>query len=110
MQANLNGHNAFVTGGSRGIGRAIAIKLAQEGANVCVTARSADALAEVVAECENFGVKAISVVADASSSDELRKAIDTCVAELGGLSIVINNGKWRIFRHWQSVLTWILMV
>ena len=92
MAADLRGQKAFVTGASRGIGRAIAIRLAKEGADVCVTARAVDKLAEVVAECEKFGVKAFSIEADATNTQAMQNAVDLAAEKMEGLSIVINSG------------------
>jgi NAD(P)-dependent dehydrogenase (short-subunit alcohol dehydrogenase family) len=75
----------------------IALRLAKEGCDLCLTARSAEALAEVAAECEKEGVKVVYIVADAKNTAELTAAVDKCVAELGGLSIVINNGHFPFF-------------
>ena len=72
----------------------VALRLAKEGCDLCLTARSAEALAEVAAECEKEGVKVVFVAADAKNTAELTAAIDKCVAELGGLTIVINNGSF----------------
>ena len=89
---SLEGQVAFITGASRGIGRGIALKLASEGVHVCITARSSDKLDEVVQECEQKGVKALGIACDASDLDMMRSAIDRCVEELGGLTILVNNG------------------
>ena len=92
MLKDLKGQIAFITGGSRGIGKATALALAKEGANICVTARSKEDLEQVVSECKQFGVQAMSVVADASDYEGLKAALDTCVKELGGVSIIVSNG------------------
>lgn len=93
---DISGWVAFITGGSRGIGKAIALKLAGEGVNICVTARSKEALDQVVAECEQKGVKALGIPADATDSGQLIEALDKCVEVFGKLSILINNGKFKI--------------
>ncbi|MGV8146514.1 MAG: 3-oxoacyl-[acyl-carrier-protein] reductase [Alkaliphilus sp.] len=88
----LRGKNVLVTGGSRGIGRAVALSLAKEGANIVVNyARSEAEAQEVVEEIEELGVKAIALkanVANAKEVDEMAKTIET---ELGNIDILVNN-------------------
>ncbi len=91
MSTNLKGKNAIITGAGRGIGRAIAIALANEGVNVGLLARSETHLQEVVKETEAQGVKAVFASADVSSNDEVTKAIHSLTSELGTVDILINN-------------------
>lgn len=92
MGMNLENKNALVTGGSRGIGKAIALKLAEYGANVVVTyARSADAANEVKAEIEEMGRKAKAVQADAVNLEKADELIQQIVEEWGKLDILVNN-------------------
>jgi len=111
---NLEDKNCLVTGGSRGIGKAIALKLAEYGANVVITyARSADAAEEVKKEIENHGVKAKAVQADAVEYESAEKLINEIVSEWGSLDVLVNNaGITRdnlILRmseeQWDNVLT-----
>lgn len=88
----LNGKTAIVTGGSRGIGKAIALKLASLGANIVVNYRqSGDSVTDVINEIEKFGVKAIAVKADISSYEEAEKLVKTAVENFGSLDILVNN-------------------
>ncbi|MGH4140515.1 3-oxoacyl-[acyl-carrier-protein] reductase [Clostridium sp.] len=88
----LKGKTAVVTGASRGIGRAIAIKLAKLGANIVVNYRnSVDAVQEVVKEIEAFGVKALAVQADISSYSDVEFMMKKCIEEFGSLDILVNN-------------------
>lgn len=88
----LQGKTALVTGGSRGIGRAIALKLAELGANIVVNYRSsANAVEEIVREIEIKGVKAIAVQGDVSSFADAEKIIKAAVSEFGTLDILVNN-------------------
>lgn len=89
---NLKGKNSLVTGGSRGIGKSIALTLAKFGANVAITyARSADAAAEVVKEIEKTGVKGRSYQADAVQLDRAEEVISDIVEQWGSLDILVNN-------------------
>ena len=88
----LTGKRALVTGGSRGIGAAIALTLADDGADVVVTyGRSAERAAEVVAAIKAKGRKALAIQADAADPAMVRRAVDEAVAVLGGLDILVNN-------------------
>jgi 3-oxoacyl-[acyl-carrier protein] reductase len=88
----LEGKKAVVTGGSRGIGRAIALLYAKEGADVLVNYHSNDAAAkETVAEIEKLGRKGVAVAADVANYASAQNMIDECVKQLGGVDIVVNN-------------------
>lgn len=88
----LKGKNAIVTGASRGIGKAIALKFAELGANVVLNYRSdVNSVNEVVKEIESKGVKAIAVQGDVSNFDDAKKIIDQAIEELGSIDILVNN-------------------
>jgi 3-oxoacyl-[acyl-carrier protein] reductase len=88
----LKGKTAVVTGASRGIGRAIAIKLAKLGANVVVNYRkSEDAVLDVVKEIEALGVKALAVKADISSYSDVEIMMKKCIEKFGSIDILVNN-------------------
>jgi 3-oxoacyl-[acyl-carrier protein] reductase len=91
MDLGLSGRIAIVTGGSRGIGRACAIQLAREGANVAIVARDAAKLAEVANELEALGVDALPVSADLSTAEGSAAAVEETVARFGQVDILINN-------------------
>jgi NAD(P)-dependent dehydrogenase (short-subunit alcohol dehydrogenase family) len=89
---DLTGRVALVTGGSRGIGAAIAIRLAREGADVALTYREAeDGAAKVVQEIEGLGRRGLAVRADSADPNAVRAAVDRTVAELGRLDVLVNN-------------------
>lgn len=89
---NLEGKNCLVTGGSRGIGKSIALVLAKAGANVAITyARSAEAAKAVVEEIEKEGVKATSYQADAIEFGRAEEVISDIVENWGSLDVLVNN-------------------
>lgn len=92
MSLTLEGKSCLVTGGSRGIGRSIALKLADFGADVAITyARSADAAEEVKKEIEAKGRKAKALQADAVNYDRAEEVINEIVEDWGKLDVIVNN-------------------
>lgn len=90
--SDLTGKVALVTGGSRGIGAAIARGLAAAGADIAITYQQAEAQAKsVIAELESLGRRAIAVQADSADADAVRAAVARTATELGGLDILVNN-------------------
>lgn len=88
----LKGKVALVTGGSRGIGKAIALSLAKNGANVVVNySGNEEAAQKVVEEISALGVKAVAYKANVSSSDEVAALIKNTVDEFGSIDILVNN-------------------
>ena len=89
MESN---YNALVTGGSRGIGRAICLALAAQGINVAVNyAGSQQAAQAVVEECKALGVQAIALQGDVSCADQAQKLVDETIQAFGKLDILVNN-------------------
>ncbi len=91
MDLKLKGKAAVVTGGSRGIGRAIAEALADEGADVAVCARNADQVAEAVEALERRGVRAYGEAVDIADKSALQGFISGAAQALGGVDILISN-------------------
>jgi 3-oxoacyl-[acyl-carrier protein] reductase len=92
----LEGKVALVTGSGRNIGRATILKLAQEGANVVVNARSNEQeLNGVVREAQDLGVKAIGVIADMAKKDQVEAMAAKALSEFGRVDILINNAAIR---------------
>jgi NAD(P)-dependent dehydrogenase (short-subunit alcohol dehydrogenase family) len=88
----LDGKRALVTGGSRGIGAAIALALAEKGADVALTyERSADKAAEIVAAIKRMGRNALSIQADSADPAAVKRSVDEAARALGGLDILVNN-------------------
>lgn len=92
MDLELTGKRALVTGGSRGIGKAIARALATEGADVSITARGTDALQATAAELAGAtGSRIVSVVGDTGDADAVRRMVAQSAEMLGGIDILVNN-------------------
>ncbi|MEV6837046.1 SDR family oxidoreductase [Streptomyces sp. NPDC051133] len=89
---NLTGRKALVTGGSRGIGAATALRLAREGADVAVTyVQGKDAAEEVVRAVRALGRRAVAVRADLADPADAAGVVDRAAGELGGLDVLVNN-------------------
>ena len=91
MDLGITGRTALVLGASGGLGSAIAVRLAQEGANVAVAGRSADALAATVARVEEAGAKAVPLVWDLGDLDRVEPSVAEVERVLGPVDIIVNN-------------------
>ena len=90
--SELEGKRALVTGGSRGIGAAIALALAKKGADVAITyERSAERAAKVVRAIEAQGRRALAIQADSADATAVKRSVDAAADGLGGLDILVNN-------------------
>jgi len=99
----LEGKVALITGGSRGIGAAIAKRLAADGANVAITyTKGADAAASVVKEIERAGRKAIAIQADAADADAVKAAVEKTVTTFGQLDILVNNAGTAVPKRFEE--------
>lgn len=103
MSHSLKGKVALVTGGSRGIGAAIAKRLATDGASVAITyAKDANSASIVIKAIEAAGGKAIAIQADAVDPEAVRVAVENAVATLGKLDILVNNAGTAIPKPFQD--------
>jgi 3-oxoacyl-[acyl-carrier protein] reductase len=91
MDLGLKNKIALVTGGSYGIGRAIALALADEGCRVAICARGTERLEKTAAEIRARGGEVLAISADATRSEDARRVVDAVVQKFGGLQILINN-------------------
>jgi 3-oxoacyl-[acyl-carrier protein] reductase len=116
----LEGRTALVTGASRGIGRAIALAFASEGADVAISylprydrdRPKPDSALEVAREVEDIGRRAVVIEADVSSVDDVRAMVDTAVAELGRVDVLVNNAGFATVAWVEEmdVETWDTMI
>ena len=89
---NVAGKTAVVTGGSRGIGRAICLELAGQGANIVLCyAGNGSSAAETTAACEQLGVKALALRCNVADAGEVKAMMDTALAEFDRIDILVNN-------------------
>ena len=87
----LDGRVAVVTGGGRGIGRALSTGLAATGAAVVVTSRSEEACRDTVEEIERVGGRALAVAADVGIGDDRERLVDAAVGAFGTIDVLVNN-------------------
>src|SRR5690242_3327190 len=89
---SLQGKVALVTGAAKRIGRAIALALAEEGANVAITYReSADEAARTVCELQALGIRAAAVHANLREPESIREAVAKVASEFGRIDVLVNN-------------------
>jgi len=91
MNLNLKGKNAIITGGSKGIGRSIALNLAEEGTNVAICARGEEALKKTEKELLDKGVKVIALTCNVGNSEELHSFLNHVKDQFGTVDILVNN-------------------
>ncbi len=105
---NLKGKNALITGGGRGLGKAVAMALANEGVNIGITGRNEDLLKSTVAEIQKLGVKAVYSVFNVEEMPQVEQGVGSIASQLGGIDILINNAGVGDFGSFEDmpVETW----
>jgi len=95
---SLKGKTLFITGASRGIGLAIGLRAARDGANIVIAAKTAEphpklpgTIHTAAAEIEKAGGRALACVVDVRSEDQIKSAVDAAVAKFGGIDVLVNN-------------------
>ena len=102
MQA-LHGKIALVTGAASGIGRAISLRLAQEGTNLYLLDINSNQLAEVVTAARRMGVNAAGRQCDVSRIPDIISAVDYGISRWGGIDILVNNAGITFYGHTQEM-------
>ncbi len=97
VRDRLGGKTAFITGGARGIGKAIALRFAEEGAAVAIADRDLAAAQHTVREIEASGGQAIAIETDVSNRSEVQRAVEDVKARRGAIDILVNNAGMIVF-------------
>ncbi|MHB9096734.1 MAG: SDR family NAD(P)-dependent oxidoreductase [Syntrophales bacterium] len=100
----FEGKTALVTGGSKGIGRATALRLGSEGAAIAVNGRDAAAVEQVVGTIRQAGGRAIAALADVTRTDDVAAMTQTVIAEFGAIDILVNNAGGGTMARWLDDL------
>ncbi len=87
----LQGKVALITGASQGLGRALALAYAKEGARLVINSRSEEGLRPVAGEIERIGAEVLAVAADVSRGEDARRLVDEAVGRFGGIDVLVNN-------------------
>jgi len=110
VDLGISGKNAFISGGSHGIGLATAIALSKEGCNIVICSRSESKLSSACKLIEESGVKCLSIVADVMNDSDVQNAISQSIVKLGRIDILINNvgggGRWGQDFLTTEIKTW----
>ena len=109
---DLKGKKALITGGSRGLGKAIAVALAKEGVDVAITGRNKNTLEDTVEEIETFGVKAAYSIFNVAEKVEVKMQIQRLIDSFGAFDILVNNAGIAAFgsfidmpeNHWEDII------
>jgi len=88
---DLHGHNVLITGGGRGLGKAMAVGMAERGANIAIVDIDLDLAKQAAKEIESLGVKTLAIRADVTRTEDANGAVAEVVRGLGGLDVLVNN-------------------
>jgi short-subunit dehydrogenase len=100
---DIHGRSILLTGASSGIGHALALGLAREGARLALAARGRDALDRVAAECRALGAPVICVPTDVTQPDACRAAVEATVAAFGGIDVLVNNAGISMWARFEEI-------
>ena len=104
MEARLDGRTALITGGSRGLGRAMALEFARSGADVAIIARRADVVAATAAEIKKATKgKVFGYAGDIAKADDIKRVFAAAEKDLGRVDIIVNNAGTAIARPFETV-------
>ena len=104
----LSGKTAVITGAARGIGKAITLRYAKEGANLLLLDMQESLLRQTAAQAEQYGVRVSAQAADVTDAERVRACVDEAAASFGSLDILVNNagicisGRYTAGRYWRS--------
>jgi uncharacterized protein len=99
----LRGTHGIVTGASRGLGRLLAVALAERGVDLALAARSTDDLQSTVEQVRAKGVRAIAVQCDVTARDDLRNLVEAATAEFGSVELLVNNAGLESVNHFEEL-------
>lgn len=102
MNFDFTGKSVIITGASMGIGRACAIKFAEQGANLALVDTDVDALGEVKAKLDGTNVKVLTYKCDISCEAEVKSVVESVISELGRVDVLVNNA--GIWRNWTPFI------
>ena len=100
---DLKNKNALITGAGKGIGKAIALALAKEGANVILLARTQEEIDNVAAKARSLRVKALAITADVADINSVNAAVEKALSEFGSIDILINNAGTAAFGNFLEL-------
>jgi len=104
MEVRLDGRTAIITGGSRGLGRAMALEFAKSGADVAIVARRADVLAETVTEIKSVAkTKVFGYAGDIANADDIKRIFDQAIQDMGRVDIVVNNAGTSMAKPFETI-------
>ena len=104
MDARLDGRTALITGGSRGLGRAMALEFARSGADVGIIARRSDVVAETVSEIKKVSKgKVFGYAGDIAKADDIKRIFASAVKDLGRVDIVVNNAGTSMAKPFETI-------
>lgn len=102
MRRDLHGRRILLTGASSGIGRALAVRLAREGARLLIAARSHDKLVELAQSLKNLPAEIVPMAGDVTKEEDRQNLLDRGVREFGGLDVLINNAGVASWAHFAN--------